>query len=84
MDLKELFKKFDISVADLAFLTGLSRSAIYFLKDGKRKNLSAETAVKIQLATKNKVTVADLIGQKNVKRIAKDIQKRLDIYEKES
>lgn len=82
MDLKNFLIEYDINMSDISKISGLSKACIHHICNGKRKNISIDTAIRIQLATENLVTVTDLLGRHYVRVIAKGIDKRLEQFNK--
>ena len=82
MNIKEFLKEYQISMSDLAKISGLSKACIHNLVTGKRTYIAADTAVRIQLATENEVKVCDLLGHYYTRVVARDIDKRLEKFNK--
>ena len=82
MLLHQFLENYQISLSELAKISGLSKATIHNVATGKRLNILAETAVRIQLATENEVKVAELLGHEYTRVIAKEIDKRLDAFNK--
>lgn len=84
MNLQKFFEIYDISISELARIAGICRPVMSQIKNNKSKKITAETAIRIQLATENVVKIADLVGERHIKSISSEIEKRLDNFKKET
>jgi len=80
MELKKFLDEYEVSMTDFAEIAGLSKATIHNVISQKRKKISLETAVKIQLATENRVLCADLFGIKHLSILGKAIESRIEHY----
>lgn len=71
----------DISISDFARVSGLSKATIHNLCTYKRSKITLDTAIRVQLATRNLVKVADLYGITHTKKVSREIEKNLNKFD---